>query len=114
MWLLDHNLPRQVYDVLKSLSVTCETTDNRGWDSLENGDLVSVASDAGFVCILTRDVLFSLSAAKALKKYPNFAVVLIRLPQAKGSVYAASFRECWNRQKIEPVGGARIEWPSSF
>jgi hypothetical protein len=111
MWLLDHNLPRQVYEVLKSLSVHCETTDNRGWDHLENGDLVSVANQAGFDCILTRDVLFGLSAAKALKKYPQMAVVLIRLPQAKGSVYSVRFMDQWKQQKITPKAGSLIEWP---
>lgn len=111
MWLLDHHLPRHVYEALKSLSIVCETTDNRGWDGLENGDLVSVAIEAGFKCILTRDVLFGESAAKALEKYPTMAVVLIRLPQGKGSVYAANFLRHWNHQKIIPVPGKGIEWP---
>jgi hypothetical protein len=111
MWLLDHNLPRQVYDVLKSLSVSCETTDNRGWDALENGALVSAAYEAGFDCILTRDVLFSESAGKALKNYPKMAVVLLRLPQAKGSIYAATFVNNWKNQKIIPIPGKLVEWP---
>jgi hypothetical protein len=111
MWLLDHNLPRQVYEALKSLTIQCETTDKRGWDGLENGDLVSAASEAGFTCILTRDVLFSLSAAKALKKYPQMAVILIRLPQAKGSIYASNFVKHWGESKINPVSGKLLEWP---
>ncbi len=71
-----------------------------------------MASEAGFICILTRDVLFSLAAAKALKTYPTMAIVLLRLPQAKGSAYAASFLSHWKTQKIIPVPGKLVEWPN--
>ncbi len=111
MWLLDHNLPRQLYETLRSLSIPCETTDKRGWDELENGALVVAAEKSGFDCILTRDVLFGMSAAKALKKHPTMAVVLLRLPQAKGTVYATTFLSHWKKQKIIPNAGKLIEWP---
>ena len=54
MWLLDHKLPLQVFEVFKnSLKISAETVRNRGWDHLENGELVKIAAEAGFFCILT-------------------------------------------------------------
>lgn len=79
MWLLDHNLPVQLKSTLISLKIDCDTTRARGWDKLQNGDLVAASFAAGFKCILTRDVRFAQDAKKALKAHPTFAVVLIRL-----------------------------------
>jgi hypothetical protein len=50
---------------------------------LSNGELVSAAVGAGFTCLLTRDQLFGESAARALKTFPSFAVVVVDLPQQR-------------------------------
>jgi len=42
---------------------------------------------------LDRDQLFGESASWALKAYPQFAVVLLRLPQEKGPDYLNAFVE---------------------
>ena len=71
MWLLDHNLPRQLAPILVELGIPCETTRSRGWEQLRNGDLVRTARTAGFTVILTRDRGFGGSAQKALKDSLN-------------------------------------------
>jgi len=114
MWLLDHNLPRQVYEFLKSISLTVETTHFRGWGALSNGHLVKAAIDSGFVCILTKDVLFRESAAKTLKIYPQFSIVLITLPQQKGTLYAKAFQEFWAKNPIKPTAGQLVIWPEEI
>jgi hypothetical protein len=50
---------------------------------LTNGILVEAAANAGFNCILTRDRLFGESAARALKRFPGFSVVLVTIPQLR-------------------------------
>ena len=111
MWLLDHNLPAQINPILRNLGMVCETTFDRNWHELKNGQLVAASFDAGFRCIVTRDVLFGESAAKALKNYTSMAVVLIRLPQSRGRLYAQRFETEWLRQKIVPSPGSLTTWP---
>jgi predicted nuclease of predicted toxin-antitoxin system len=111
MWLLDHNLPRQLAPILQSLGIGIETTLQRGWERLSNGDLVGAAAKAGFTCILTRDVGFIHSADKALKKFPHICVVWITLPQQRGPAYAKTFQEAWTRSPIVPAAGELIRWP---
>ncbi len=64
MWLLDANMDVHLVSVLTSLGIGCDTAGNRGWKTLSNGDLVKVAADAGFRCLLTRDRLFGESASR--------------------------------------------------
>lgn len=55
MWLLDHNLPRQLFETFRdSIGIPVETANNRQWECLENGALVRTAVAAGFTCILTK------------------------------------------------------------
>ena len=68
---------------LNELGVSCDTSAKRGWKALSNGELVSAAAAAGFTCLLTRDQLFGESAARALKNFPSFAVVVVDLPQQR-------------------------------
>lgn len=111
MWLLDHNLPRQLIPVFQTLGIQVETTISRGWEKLSNGELVQSAATARFDCILTRDAAFGHSAEKALKRFPHVCVVLITLPQQRGGAYARAFQEAWARKLIVPVAGKLIRWP---
>jgi predicted nuclease of predicted toxin-antitoxin system len=111
MWLLDHNLPRQLAPVFQSLGIPAETSAQRGWQTLSNGDLVKTAAAAGITCILTRDLDFGRSAEKALKRFPSVSVVLITLPQQRGPAYARAFQEAWSRKPISPTAGQLTRWP---
>jgi hypothetical protein len=66
---------------------------------------------AGFVSLLTRDRLFGESASKALKRFPQFSVVLIGIRQVRGADFTASFRDAWMKQPILPVLGTLTRWP---
>ena len=111
MWLLDVNLPNGVIGLLKGYGIDCETTVARGWRDLGNGVLASVASQAGFKAILTRDKLFGESAAKALLSFPELSVVIIRISQSKQSYYLKEFEIAWKANPIKPIPGTVIEWP---
>ena len=110
MWLLDHNLPAKLRPALEGLGIKCETAAKRGWQDLKNGQLVAAASQAGFRCILTRDVRFTESASHSLKKFPDMAIVLLKIPQMRGKNYAAYFVEAWKRRPIENPRGFST-WP---
>ena len=112
MWLLDHNLPRQLGPVLQALGVQNETTIQHGWERLSNGELVGAAAARNFLCILTRDINFGSSAEKALKEFPHICVVLITLPQQRGQAYSKSVQEAWSADPIVPVAGKLIRWPT--
>jgi hypothetical protein len=62
MWLLDANMDVHLVSVLAGFKISCDTAGKGGWKALSNGDLVNVAVDAGFHCLLTRDQLFGESA----------------------------------------------------
>jgi len=76
-----------------------------------NGELVQAASKAGFTTILTRDRGFGSQAQKALKAYPQVAVVLITLPQLRGAAYAEAVRQAWRQKPIHALAGEIIRWP---
>lgn len=111
MWLLDHNLPYQLVSVLKSAGIECKTAYDQGWNELQNGEFLSVASRAGFTCILTRDVLFAESAYKEMMRFSNMAIVLITISQCKGKKYAEEFLKHWQDSPISPDQGKMICWP---
>src|SRR3990172_393987 len=99
MWLLDHNLPRQLFEAFRTtLKVPAETAHSRSWGQLENGDLVRAAVEEGFACILTKDVRFRESAAKTLARFPGFSIVLITLKQQKGPLYVQTFLAAWEKK----------------
>ena len=64
--------------------------------------LVSAAVAAGFDCLLTRDQLFGESASRALKLYPEFAVVLVTIPQRPWEQYRLEFLRCWSEKPSPP------------
>ncbi len=112
MWLLHVNLPNGLRKVLESLGQKSETTAFRGWRGLGNGNLAEVAHKTGFRAILTRDRLFGESAGRALKTYPELAVVVLRLSQSREAAYLDEFKSQWAKQPIEPVPGQISEWPA--
>jgi hypothetical protein len=75
------------------------------------GELVSAAAAAGFTCLLTRDQLFGESAARALKNFPSFAVVVVDLPQQRWQAHQEQFVAAWGARSIEPVTGTLLHWP---
>jgi predicted nuclease of predicted toxin-antitoxin system len=107
MWLLDHNLPAKMRPTLEGFGVKCETAAKHGWQNLKNGELVAAAFTAGYRCILTRDVRFSESASQTLKKFPEMAIVLLKIPQMRGRLYVARL---WGRRPIENPKRFSI-WP---
>jgi hypothetical protein len=111
MWLLDANMDVHLASVLIGLEINCDTAGKRGWKALSNGDLVKAAVDAGFRCLLTRDRLFGVSASRALKLFPQFAVVVVNIPQRRWPEYRKQFVARWTAHPIEPVAGRLIDWP---
>ena len=85
---------------------------NRGWKALSNDELVVAAAAAGFDCLLTRDRLFAMWAARALKELPQFAVVLVNLSQQRWPKYHDDFVRAWSAMPIIPQPGRVIEWPA--
>lgn len=111
MWLLDVNVPRDVAGLLSEFGIEAHHTRSRGWHELKNGMLVEAASSNGFVCVLTRDRLFGESAARALKKFPEFSIVLVTIPQVRGPEFLRLFRLAWSESPIRPVPGLLSRWP---
>ena len=111
MWLLDANMDVHLVTVLAELGVRCETAASRGWKALSNGELVATAVATGFQCLLTRDQLFGESASRALKSFPEFAVVVVTLPQQRWQQYREGFIAAWTKSPIQPVPGRLIHWP---
>lgn len=111
MWLLDANMDVHLFSVLNERGIVCESAAYRGWKALENGVLVTATVAAGFDCLLTRDGLFGESAAKALKQFSKFAVVIVTLPQEPWNRYRESFLREWERSPIAPVPGRLSYWP---
>lgn len=112
MWLLDANVDVHLVAVFKQWGIPCDTAAHRGWKALANGDLVARAFAEGFRCPLTRDHLFGESASPALKSFPEFAIVVITLPQARWPEYRQRFLEAWAKSPIQPVPGRLISWPA--
>jgi hypothetical protein len=92
--------------------LVAETAPRRAWRSLTNGALAQAAVQAGFRVLLTRDRGFGVSAAQTLSTLPELAIVVVTLPQARDESYLAAFAEAWRLNRIRPIPGAIIEWPS--
>lgn len=112
MWLLDVNMPRRLTSLLKELGIESATAQSRGWDSISNGKLLEAAADAGFSCLLTRDQLFGESSSRSLKCFPEFAIVLVTLPQLREQAFLDAFRKAWHTRQVRPIPGQITFWPS--
>lgn len=113
MWLLDANVDIHLRSVLLEKGIVAESAAYRGWATLVNGALVTEAAGAGLNCLLTRDVLFAESGARALQRFPTFAVVVVTLPQARWAHYRDTSLAEWERSPIVPVPGRLVWWPTS-
>lgn len=111
MWLLDANVDVHLAPVLSQFDIRCDTAANRGWKALTNGNLVAAAVAGGFDCILTRDQAFAESAARVLRSYPKFALVVLRLTQKPWLEYREAFLAAWSVSPIRPVAGELTRWP---
>jgi hypothetical protein len=111
MWLLDANMPVQLVALLQELGIEADTAAVRGWNILSNGSLVSAAAEARFTVLPTRDRLFGETAAAALRRYPDFCVVRVTLPQLRTSAFMPPFRAARQKAPITPVPGRMLEWP---
>ena len=111
MWLLDANVPAALVVLLEEFGIESATAQSRGWGALSNGALVEVAATGGFSCLLTRDRSLSQTAARALKRFSGFAVILVTLPQLRERKFLEAFRSAWQKDMIAPVGGRVISWP---
>jgi|SRR5689334_12107969 uncharacterized protein DUF5615 len=112
MWLLDANMPVQLVALLEELGIDADSAVARGWNTLSNGSLVSVAVQAKFTTLLTRDRLFGESAAGALKVHPEFGIVRVTLAQVRATQFLAAFRAAWQTARIIPTPGRMIDWPT--
>ena len=78
----------------------------------QTGELVATAFAEAFRCLLARDQLFGESASQPLKSFPEFAVVVITLPQQRWQDYRKRCLEAWAESPIRPVPGRLIHWPT--
>jgi hypothetical protein len=60
---------------------------------------------------LTRDRLFGESAARALKTFSTFGVVVVDLPQQRWEAHQKQFVAAWRTRRIDPVAGTLVRWP---
>lgn len=113
MWLLDANMDVHLLPLLKKIGIECEGATRRGWQALDNGDLVSAAVKGGFTCLLTQDRLFGEAAARSLKTHHRFSVVVVHLPQRPWRQYRRDFETAWSKAPIRPLAGKIVRWPAS-
>src|SRR5580704_4539016 len=103
MWLLDASLDIHLVELLQRLGIGCDSAGNRGWSTLRNGDLVSVAAESGFNTLLTRDRLFAESASRAWRNFPSLGVVIVTIPQSPSANYLKAFAAAWTISPIRPA-----------
>jgi hypothetical protein len=111
MWLLDVNLPTGLLRLLQGIGIACDSTIQRGWRALANGELASAAFASGFRVILTRDREFGASANSVLAQLPELAVVVVTIPQTREAAYLQAFEAKWQERRITPIPGTVVEWP---
>src|ERR1700689_1123123 len=111
MWLLDANMDVHLASVLTGFKISCDTVGKRRWSALYNGRPRERTVVAGFRCLLTRDQLFGESASRSLKLFPQFAVVVVNVPQRPWPQYREQFLALWREPPIEPLAGQLIHWP---
>ena len=86
MWLLDANLDIRICEILTEIGIESQTAEALGWKTLSNGHLV----------------------AAALKQYPEFSIVVVRLKQEKWPAFGECFRRTWKQQPITPAIGQAV------
>lgn len=91
--LLDENVPVDLLPLLRAAGHDAASVNFLGWKGLKNGDLLKKAQ-SDYDLFLTRDKDFD---ASALGRYvtASFGIVLLAIPQQRGSQYAAAFVGIW-------------------
>ena len=97
MWLLDANMDVHLATLLIELGIPCNTDGKCGWKTLSNGDLVAAAMGNGY--------------RRALTTFPEFAVVVVNLPQQRWQQYRERFLRTWEATPIRPIAGQLVRWP---
>jgi hypothetical protein len=111
MWLLDANMDVHLLSLFSELGIPCESSIDRGWRELTNGQLVAAAVEAGFTCILTHDRLFAESASSSTRSAQNLGIIVVHLPQMPWREYVQRFRLAWSQHPVVPSPGSVIHWP---
>lgn len=111
MWLVDENLPPQLYKVLEEFGITASSATYAGLAGMTNGVLTKKAFDLGFRVIITQDKTFSQDAAHALKQYSSFCVVVMVLSQTPAKTFLERFKSEWIKNPIVPRSGEVALWP---
>jgi len=112
MWLLDANLDIHLAGLLRSFQIDCDTAESRDWKALRNGELVSAAANSGFDTLLTRDLLFAESAARAWRTFPDFGIYS-EASATRSKRYLEAFLSAWSTSPICPQAGKIVLWPAS-
>ena len=93
--LFDKNIPWGIRPHLTGHTV--RTTEDEGWSSLENGDLLSAAEQAGFEVMLTADRRIRYQQNLAVRRLalvvlsnPAWPIVHKHIPDIKAAVDAAT------------------------
>jgi hypothetical protein len=93
--LFDHVTPRGIARVLSGHTVT--TAKNRGWNTLNNGDLLTAAERAGFDVVITADKnmryqqnLEGRRVALVILSTPQWPIVKLHLEKIAAAVNAAT------------------------
>lgn len=110
--LVDHNLPPGVVSLLNESGFVSSTATSKGWSALTNGQLIAVAAQNGFEGIITKDIRLHLDGEVSLRRFPTFAIVIVRLPQLKKRQYLERFAAELDQKKLLPAAGKIISWPS--
>lgn len=109
MWLLDHNVPRKIKEVLARYGINARTAVEAGWDILENGALLSEVEGHKYEVILTRDRRFQIAAMGKMKTHESITIVLLKIPQSDSKSYCAAFEKAWKQSPISLKSGNLVE-----
>lgn len=109
--LVDVNLPPGVARLLNKAGVSATPAVREGWGTLANGNLIRAAVAKDYQGIITRDTTLHIDADYVLRTHPDFAVVIVRLPQVRGAEYLAAFAKALQHSPLRPETGKVLEWP---
>lgn len=115
--LIDHNIKPAVFNILRRYGHEAESAGYNNWESLQNGELVKAAADAGFEVILTQDTTFEVDGADGWRMYPSVAIILIdtdALPQKGAAPYLQRFEDALRAESFNISKGDSNKWPKNY